>query len=199
MALAGDPITPGFAAPMLLMSGLAVIAAAGERIAVHRQRIVGVAWAAMLLAPPLAAIVAFVVVPWLGLMDLSSREPASAMARFFGDTYQRRLNRPPQTIVGDTRLAYVLAAAMPSRPQVFNAAAPWRTPWRDERGVRTHGAIVVWQLTDPTGAAPAEIRTRFPELIAEVPQSFARPIEGLQPTLRVGWGLIRPQGNSASR
>jgi hypothetical protein len=74
---------------------------------------------------------------------------------------------------------------------------PARTSWLRDGEVRSRGAIVVWPLDDPTGGVPPDIRARFPDLVPEVPQSFLRPMEGVQPALRVGWGLIRPQREAA--
>ncbi|MBX6425026.1 MAG: glycosyltransferase family 39 protein [Variibacter sp.] len=197
LALAGGAVEPGFGAPLALMSGLAVVVSAGEHIVLHRQRVLGVVWLALLLAPPLAVAAACLALPWTGLVDLSSRQPVAAMAQFFGDTFRRRTGGAPAIVVGDSPLAYALAASLPDRPPVFNAEAPAQTPWLSEQDVRSKGAIAVWPLVDPAGEPPPAIRARFPDLVAEVPQSFARPIEGVLPALRVGWGLIRPQAPAA--
>jgi hypothetical protein len=60
--------------------------------------------------------------------------------------------------------------------------------------VRTKGAIVVWPTTDTAGAPPAAIRERFPDLVPEVPRTFQRRVQGQLGPLRIGWALIRPQG-----
>jgi hypothetical protein len=131
--------------------------------------------------------------PWTSLIDLSSGRPASAMGRFFTDTFQRRVGRPLAIVAGDTGIAYLTAVSSPDRPRVFSPANPERTPWLSERDVREQGAIVMWPLADPTGEPPPAIRARFPEIVAEVPQSFERPVQGMLPTLRIGWALIRPK------
>ena len=41
------------------------------------------------------------------------------------------------------------------------------------------------------------IKARFPDLIAEVPRSFERPVQGRLPLYRVGWAMIRPQAAGA--
>ena len=48
-------------------------------------------------------------------------------------------------------------------------------------------------LTDTTGTPPPDIKTRFPNLVAEIPRAFERPVQGRLPLLRIGWGLVRPQ------
>jgi hypothetical protein len=31
-------------------------------------------------------------------------------------------------------------------------------------------------------------------MVPEVPQSFERPVQGFLPSIRLGWAVIRPQG-----
>jgi hypothetical protein len=33
---------------------------------------------------------------------------------------------------------------------------------------------------------------RFPDLVAEVPHGFARPVQGRLPLIRIGWAMRRP-------
>jgi hypothetical protein len=54
----------------------------------------------------------------------------------------------------------------------------------------------VWRLTDAAGALPAHLRARFPDLVAEVPRAFERPVQGRLPLLRIGWATIRPQATT---
>ena len=56
-----------------------------------------------------------------------------------------------------------------------------------------NGAVVIWSVTDAAGTPPAHLKARFPTMVPEVPQSFARPIQGRLPLLRIGWAVIRPQ------
>jgi hypothetical protein len=51
---------------------------------------------------------------------------------------------------------------------------------------------VVWLTGDTTPTPPPDIKTYFPDLVPEVPRTFERPVQGRMPTLRVGWGVIRP-------
>ena len=39
---------------------------------------------------------------------------------------------------------------------------------------------------------PKAIRDRYPDLVAEVPQTFERTIQGRAPLMRVGWAMMRP-------
>ncbi|MGA2944135.1 MAG: glycosyltransferase family 39 protein [Xanthobacteraceae bacterium] len=144
--LLGQRTPVGGAAPLVVLSALAVIVVAGDSIEVFHQRVLGYAWAGLLIVPAL-----FV--------------PA--------------------------------ALAAPSRPSVYNDADPARSPWVTPDDIRQKGAVVVWLTSDTTPTPPPEIREHFPDLVPEVPRAFDRPIQGRLPTLRVGWGVIRP-GSVAS-
>jgi hypothetical protein len=64
--------------------------------------------------------------------------------------------------------------------------------------IQTQGAVVVWPAAETTHEPPPAIRARFPDLVAEVPQSFTRPVRGRLPPLRIGWGMIRPANAPAA-
>jgi hypothetical protein len=136
---------------------------------------------------------AILLLPWVGVANIPGQEPAASMGRFFSDTFQRRVGRPLERVGGDVHVASLIALASPSRPSVYDAAAPARTPWTNEADMRQRGAILVWPIGDTVGAPPAALRARFPELVAEVPQTFERPVQGWLPTIRIGWAVIRPQ------
>jgi len=89
-------------------------------------------------------------------------------------------------------LAALVALAAPSRPSVLLDANPSRTPWVTAADIREKGAIVVWLANDTTPTPPPDIKAYFPDLVAEVPRTFMRPVQGRLSPLRVGWGVIRP-------
>jgi hypothetical protein len=187
--------TAGWATPLVLMSGLAVVVAAGRRIALYRQRVLGVVWAAVLLVPPAALILVTAAAPFTGTFDFDTDEPAAAMARFFTETFRRRIGKPLPVVVGDARAVYIVAAASADRPRVYSAENPAQTPWLTDAAVKAAGAMVLWEMKDPAGQPPPAIRARFPDLVAEVPQTFER--SGFRPALRIGWGVLRPQPPAA--
>jgi dolichyl-phosphate-mannose-protein mannosyltransferase len=186
-------VPPTWAGQFVLMSGLAAVLAAKSPIRLHRPRLLGPAWVAVLLLPVCAVIAAIALAPWMGLSAAPGQEPAAALGRFFSDTYQRRVGKPLEIVGGDLHMASLVALASPSRPSVYAAATPERTPWVNEVDVRRKGAIVVWPIHDALGHAPAAIRARFPDLVPEVPQTFERPVQGFLPSIRIGWAVIRPQ------
>jgi hypothetical protein len=195
--LAGWPLPSGSAGMLLVLSGLAVVVAAGDVIIVHYQRIVGLAWVFLLLAPPAMAAAGVALLPWALPGDLRLTQPAVAMGRFFGENFERRTGRPLAVVAGDPRVASLIAYAAPSRPSLYLDATPARTPWVTAESIKEKGAVVVWLATDTIGAPPADIKTRFPDLVPEVPRAFERPFQGVLPLVRVGWAMIRPQAPSA--
>jgi 4-amino-4-deoxy-L-arabinose transferase-like glycosyltransferase len=183
----------GGIAPLVILSGLAVVVAAGDGIRFSRQHVVIAAWVGLLIIPPIMAAAAVLVLPWLNV-DLRVSQPAPAMARFFAESFERRTGAPLQIVAGDPRTAAVVALGAPSRPSLYLNATPERSPWVTPDAIKAKGAIVVWPTNDTAGAPPPEIKERFPDLVPEVPRAFERSVQGQLPLLRVGWGLIRPQG-----
>jgi len=188
----------GGAAPLLVLSGLAVVVTASDSIELHHQRILGYAWAGLLLMPAILVPAAIVLLPWTTGTDLKVAQPAAAMGRFFAENFARRTGRPLAIVGGDLRTAALVALAAPSRPGVYFDSEPERAPWITAADIRDKGAVIVWPAanTDPT--PPPAIRANFPDLVPEVPQTFERPLQGRLPPLRIGWGMIRPANASAA-
>ena len=78
-------------------------------------------------------------------------------------------------------------------------ADPQRSPWVTADDIRKKGAVVVWLASDTTQTPPPDIKTYFPDLVAELPRTFNRPVQGRLPVLRVGWGVIRPGSVAPAR
>jgi hypothetical protein len=195
--LVGRSLPIGGAAPLVVLSGLAVIMAAGDSIALFHQRVLGFAWAGLLIVPALFVPAVIVLLPWTSGTELKVAQPATAMGRFFADSFERRTGRPLAVVTGDARTAALIALAAPSRPSVYFADDPARSPWVTPDDIRRNGAVVVWLTADTTPTPPPDIQARFPDLVPELPRAFDRPVQGRLPVLRVGWGVIRP-GSVAS-
>jgi 4-amino-4-deoxy-L-arabinose transferase-like glycosyltransferase len=194
--LLGWPGPVGGVAPLLVLSGLLVIMATGDGIRFGRQHVVIATWFGLLIIPPIMAALALFVLPWFNI-DLRVATPAQAIARFFSETFERRVGTSLQIVSGDPRTAALIALGAPSRPSLYLSATPERSPWVTADAIKSKGAIVVWPTTDTAGAPPPEIKERFPDLVPEVPRAFERSMQGRLPLMRIGWGLIRPQGQSA--
>lgn len=184
-------------APLVLLSGLAAVAAAPDRIRIVRQRAVALAWTACLMVPPLAVVGAITVLPWLYPLELPVAQPANGIGKFFAENFQRRTGRPLEIVAGDTRLAALIAVAAPSRPSLLLDAAPELTPWVTPQRVATTGALVVWHAGE-TRVPPPTIRARFPDLVAEAPQIFTRRFQGRLAPIRIGWAVIGPRAVAAA-
>jgi hypothetical protein len=188
----GSPGPVGGIAPLVVLSGLAVVIAAGEAITLSHQRIAIATWFGLLFIPPVLAVVALLTLPWFGI-DLAINQPAEAMARFFADSFQRRVGKELPIVAGDPRTAALVELGAASRPSLYLDATPKRSPWVSIRDVQAKGAIVVWPTTDTAGTPPASIKEGFPDIVPEVPRAFERAVQGRLPLLRIGWAVIRPQ------
>jgi hypothetical protein len=177
----------------LLLAGLAVVVAAGDLIQLRRQRILRLVWAVAIIAPALMVVVTTVFLPWTGATEVTTSLPATAIARFFGDSFERRTNQRLRSVTGDAQLASLIALDS-GRPHLLLYATPERTPWLSLRKFNETGGVVVWRASDTVGTPPPEIAEKFPGLVAEVPRAFDRVVNGRQPLFRIGWAIVRPKG-----
>ncbi len=161
--LAGWPAPVGGIAPLVVLSGLAIVLVAGDGIELSHQHIVISAWFGLLLVPPALAVLAVFALPWFGV-DLNVNKPVRPIAQFFSDSFQRRTGTPLQIVAGDPRTAALISLASPSRPSLFLDATPERIALGDTSTTCAARARS-WcgPPTDTAGAPPPEIKERFPE------------------------------------
>ena len=179
-------------APLVVLSGLAVVVAAGDQVPLYRERMVSFTWLGLLVAPPVLIVLGIALLPWTFAVDLKVSQPANAEGRFFADNFQRRTGKPLGFVTGDAQLAPLVALGSPSRPHVYFDWAPQRSPWASPADIREQGGILVWPAGDNTGTPPAALKAQFPAMVPEVPRSFARSLQGILPLIRVGWATVRP-------
>ena len=172
----------------MVLSGLAMVLAAGDRVLLYRERLVSTAWLALLVAPPLLVVLGLLLVPWTLAVDVKIAQPANLQGSYFADTFQRRAGKPLAFVSGDARIAPLIALGAASRPRVFFAWAPQRSPWASAADVSAQGGLLVWPAADNVGSPPATLKSQFPAMVPEVPRVFAR----LLPLIRVGWAVLRP-------
>ena len=182
----------GGAGIALLMSGLAVVVATGDLIPLRRQRLLRKVWVFAIAAPALVALATTLVLPWVGGGEEPTSLPASQIASFFGESFERRTNGPLQAVAGDAQLA-ALIALHGTRPHLLLGATPERTPWLTAAKFNELGGVVVWRAADTLGRPPAAIAKQFPGLTPELPRAFERFVVGRQPLLRIGWAIVRPK------
>jgi hypothetical protein len=190
--LAGFRLPIADAAPLLLLSGLAVVVFAGDAIELHHQRILGQAWLGLLVAPAVLVPIVLATLPWVSGTELKVAQPARAMGQFFAESFARRTGRPLAIVGGDPRIAEVIAVGAPGRPNVYFDINPAPGSRINADAIRDKGAVIVWPAADTNPTPPPEIKARFPDLVPEVPHTFAWPVRGRLPPLLVGWGVIRP-------
>jgi hypothetical protein len=180
-------------APLVVLSGLAVVVAAGDRLPLYRERMVSSTWLGLLVAPPLLIMLGVILLPWALAVDLKVSQPANVEGFFFADNFQRRTGKPLGYVTGDARLAPLVALGAPSRPHVYFDWAPQRSPWASPADITKQGGVMVWPANDNVGTPPASLKAQFPTMVPEVPRSFARSVQGILPLIRVGWAMVRPQ------
>jgi hypothetical protein len=178
--------------PLVVLSGLAVVVAAGDKVPLYRERLVSTAWLGLLVAPPVLVPLSVAIFPWTVGFDLGIAQPANAEGRFYAEIYQRRTGKPLIYLSGDPRVAPLVALAAPSRPHVYFAWAPQRSPWASPANILAQGGILVWPAADNSGTPPETLKVQFPEMVPEVPRSFPRAVQGLLPLIRLGWSMQRP-------
>jgi len=181
----------GGAGVALLMSGLAVIIATGDLVHLRRERLLRSVWAAAIVAPALAVLATTLFMPWTGGGEVATSLPARAIANFFGDSFERRTNKPLPAVSGDPQLAALISLDA-GRPHLLSET-PERTPWVSLAKFNETGGLVVWRASDTVGTPPPDIAQRFPGLVPEVPRAFEWFVTGRQPLLRIGWAIVRPK------
>ena len=50
----------------------------------------------------------------------------------------------------------------------------------------------MWPAEGNNVAPPAALKAQFPDMVPEVPRSFARSVQGLLPLIRLGWRWCPP-------
>jgi hypothetical protein len=190
IALLGQSWSPAIAGPLVVCTGLAILAFAGDCIPLYRQRLLSMAWVGLLVGPPIAMAIGLLLLPWARIDFNNVLLPSAELGRFFSDTFERRTGQPLTIVAGDPAIAALIALEPKTRPSVL-MDAPVRSRWVSLADARTKGAVIVWPATDTAGTPPESIKANFPGLVVEVPRAFDRP--GRLPLLRIGWAVIRPQ------
>jgi dolichyl-phosphate-mannose-protein mannosyltransferase len=182
----------GGTAIALLMSGLAMIIATGDLVHLRRQRLLRAMWALAVIAPAAITVATTLFLPWTTAAEVATSAPGRQIARYFGESFERRTNQRLRAVAGDPQFASLIALDT-GRPHLLLDATPQRTPWLDAAKFAQTGGIVVWRAPDTAGTVPADLAKRFPGLVPEVPRAFEWYVNGRQPLLRIGWAIVRPK------
>ena len=131
-----------------------MIVGAGDKVLLYRERLVSSAWLGLLVLPPVLVAIAVATVPATFGIDLRIAQPANSEGGFYADIYQRRTGKPLTYLTGDPRIAPLIALTAPSRPHLYFAWAPQRSPSATAADIRTQGGILVWPAADNSGTPP---------------------------------------------
>lgn len=191
---AAQPVKPQFFASLLLFSGVAAVAMAGEKLILRRQRIVGVIAAIFLLVPPLAQIVFSFTPGWFG-ENRAVNWPVASAARTLTDIYHTRTGRPLEFLIGERVHAAQVAAVSADQPHIFIGADISRSPWIDAAEFRKKGGVVFWEISGADSSPPADYVAKLPAFVAEAPLRLPWARGGGDP-VRLGWAIVPPQPTS---
>ncbi len=123
--------------------------------------------------------------PWTGAAEVATSLPATAIARFFGESFERRTNQRLRAVAGDARIASLVSLDR-GRPRLLLDATPERTPWLTPAKFNETGGVVVWRASDTAGTPPRRNR-----------ETISRPGAGSAARLRVAGD--RPPAAAADR
>ena len=151
-------------APLVVMSGLAVIVAAGERIRIEHQYLIGYAWIALIVLPPLLVALAIVFQPGSSRPICGSGGRPPRWGSSSATASRAAPARPLAVVAGDQALASLVALGAPSRPSLYLDAVPDDRSRVTRQDIADKGAVIVWPATDTAGRPPPEIARQFPDL-----------------------------------
>jgi hypothetical protein len=184
-------------APLLILTGLAIVVAGGDAILLYHQRVLGVAWFALLLLPPVLTAIGVMTLPAIFAVDLKTAQPADPIARYFTENFERRTGRKLEFVAGDARLASLIGLASERRPHVIFESGKGLPQLARPEDAAEKGVVVVWRATDNAGTPPPEVKAMFPNIVPEVPRVFERTLHGRAPLIRIGWGFVRPRSEQS--
>ena len=124
---------------------------------------------------------------------LQVAQPANSEGRFFADNFERRTGKPLEYVTGDARIAPLVALGAAQAGRTFTPIGRRSAvPGRAVTDMREHGGLLVWPAGERSATPPATLKAQFPDLVAEVPRSFPRAVQGFLPLIRLGWAVVRP-------
>ena len=174
--------------PVPALLAIALVAARGEFVGVHRRGALAAIWLFCLFAPATIAGVTTLGAPYFSRAGQDVNFPARALAIPLTEAATRRAGYPPVIIGGDVRLAAPLALASPARPKLLSQAFP---------GAEEQlGMLVVWRITTDSREPPPDIRRRWPKLEAQAPIVVQWAMHGRLEPLRLGWGIAPAESDS---
>lgn len=182
---------PAAASSLLLLSGVAVIMFAGQRVRIRRQQAIAGVMAGFLFFPAAVQIAATYTSSWLWQDKRSVNWPAEPAARTFTEIFRTRTGEPLAYIIGERIPASQIAALSRERPRVFIDADISQNPWVDIEEFKRRGGVVFWEVRGVDVDPPAWLRAWLPPFIPEAPLRLPWTRGGGDP-VRLGWAIVLP-------
>ena len=121
-----------------------------------------------------------------------SRSRPTPRAAFLRRHFQRRTGKPLAYVTGDPRIAPLVALAAPSRPHVYFAWAPQRSPGQAAADVRDAGRHSGLAGGRQHRHAAGDAQGAIPRYGAGSAALVSARGAGLLPLIRLGWAMLRP-------
>lgn len=154
----GMQLKPAWTASMSTLSGLLAIALCSHRFTTwtYARLARGAAFALVV------TVACFAYESLYGFRDTGRYRPQQAafpadqIAAHALKAWADATTAPLRIVVGETRIAGLVALAAPSLPSLMTEADTWRSPWITPERLRREGALLVWSA--PGGMNPDRLR-----------------------------------------
>lgn len=120
--------------------------------------------------------------------------PDRELAQTFTTIWQTETHRPLRIVAADGWLGGLIAMRADPRPSVWIDASYAKAPWITTQAVARDGALIVWRVKD--GPQPPAAYQHLPGLEILGVKSFAWPRTPKALPLRIGYGIVMPEGAS---
>lgn len=185
--------------PLLLLSGLMIVAWLPPVIEPARLRRFAWAWGFIFCLAPLAYVGMVVAQPYVLDRAKKVHLPGQALADRLTEAWHARFETPLPIVIGHTWEGGSLAHYAVDAPSLYILGDPDQSPWLDDATVAHRGAVAVW-IQDAAGA-PADgerarvqtgVMERFPCAERQPDLTLAWQTKADLPPVSIGWTLVPP-------
>ncbi len=152
-------------APLVVLSGLAVVVAAGDQVLLYRERMVSSTWLGLLVAPPVLIVLGIAA----AAVDLRHRSQDRAAGQCRGPLLRRQFPAPHRQAarLRHRRCASSRRWSRSAQPEpaacLFRLGAAAQSMGQRPPISSEQGGILVWPAADNTGTPPATLKAQFPD------------------------------------
>jgi 4-amino-4-deoxy-L-arabinose transferase-like glycosyltransferase len=180
-------------ASMWTFSGLLLLAwagAAADRTAMRRI-LPRCAAAGVILAAGLAA--RNVALPYVRAKASRVHFPGAQLAQTIESEWRRETAQPLSVVAGPWWLAASAGLQLAGRPEMYDFAHAWESPWSGDEQLRRSGGVIVWQAGWDDRTYLAEVRRRFPDAEILPPVSLRWQTSAAVPPVQFRFAMVRPK------